>query len=125
MSAPDRLPELLRQRELIKEQLAWIEREIAAASDKAWPPVPGVGEPTASKPLKPSSTPANPSPPPAVKAAAEFDPVLAEEIIDQYRVAPGTLQTDLRKGCLLYFFGALALVALGVALLYYAFKYAN
>lgn len=125
MSAPDRLPELLRQRELIKEQLAWIEKEIAAASDKAWPPVAGVYDATAGKPLKPSGPPAGPTPPPAVKAAAEFNPLLAEEIIDQYRVAPGTMQTDLRKGCLLYFFGALALVALVVALLYYAFNYAN
>lgn len=35
---PDRLQELLQQRALIKEHLAWLESEIAAASGKPLPP---------------------------------------------------------------------------------------
>ncbi len=46
----------------------------------------------------------------------------ADQILAQYRVAPDALKTDVKKGCLLYFFGALALVALAVAGLYLLFQ---
>jgi hypothetical protein len=46
-------------------------------------------------------------------------PSAADAILEEYRVAPDTLKTDIRKGCLLYFIGALALVALGVSVLYF------
>jgi hypothetical protein len=39
MPSPDeRLPELRRQRALVREQLAWLDREIASASGEAKPP---------------------------------------------------------------------------------------
>lgn len=118
MPVPNRLSELLRQRELIKEQLAWVEREIEATSAKDWPTYPAAD-------AKPDATESALRPPETVPAPAALNagPAMADEIIDQYRVAPDALKTDLRKGCLLYFVGALALVALGVGLLYLVFNY--
>ena len=43
----------------------------------------------------------------------------ADEILEQYRVAPQSLQSDVKKGCLLYFFGAFALLALAILAFYY------
>ncbi len=124
MPAPDRLSELLRQRALIQEQMAWIESEIAAASGQQRPidpaEAPNLGSPAPAKP--PAVVPYPSTPTAAEPAAPAADGAAAEEIIDQYRVAPDTLKTDLRKGCLLYFIGALALVALGVVGLYFFFQ---
>ena len=36
-------------------------------------------------------------------------PFAADAILEEYRVAPDTLKTDIRKGCLLYFVGAFVL----------------
>ena len=127
MPAPDRLPELLRQRALLQEHLAWLEREIAAASGQEWPTYPAdAANREAPAPAKPPAAVPSPTAPTApVPATTADEPSVAEEIIDQYRVAPDALKTDLRKGCLLYFFGALALVALGVVGLYLVFNYAK
>src|SRR5690349_2525236 len=40
MANPDRLQQLLRQRALLQEHLAWLDREIAAASEGTPPPAP-------------------------------------------------------------------------------------
>ncbi|MSU24632.1 MAG: hypothetical protein EXS32_12525 [Opitutus sp.] len=52
---------------------------------------------------------------PAVEAAAEH-------IIEQYSVAPDTMKTDVKKGCFIYFFAALAAVGLFVTALYFFFQ---
>ena len=44
-------------------------------------------------------------------------------MLDEYRVAPDALKSDVKKGCLLYFFGAIGLFALGVVALYFAFRH--
>jgi hypothetical protein len=103
---PDRLAELRRQRALVQEHLAWLDREIAAAA----PPAP----PAAPMPPAPASGAAPAAPPPPAAGAADVD-----EIVAHYRSAPGAVREDVRKGCLLYFALALAVFAAGVAILYF------
>jgi len=132
---PARLQDLRRQRELVAEQLAWLDREIAAAGGSTTPPA------TASVPISPwPSYPAEspvPAPQPALRLVtpaprplAPFAPAPvvpsspaalaeADELLEQYRVPPETLKTDVRAGCFLYFFGAFALVGLGIAVFYF------
>ncbi len=126
----DRLQQLLRQRALLQEHLAWLDREIAAASESApAKPVPIVRPAPASTPFVASqaaqilaaSSAASPFPPPAADVAPEVAAV-ADEIIQQYHRGPDTTKTDVKKGCLLYFFAAFALVALAVVTLYFLFE---
>lgn len=114
---PDRLAELVRQRALVQEHLAWLDREIAQATPAPVAPAPAA--PPVPVPL----------PAPAVSEAgpahvAESRPAMAEaaadEIIERYRPSPGSVRTEVRKGCLLYFVAAFVLLGLGTALLYFA-----
>lgn len=109
-----RLTELQRQRALLQEHLAWLDREIAAAQSAAAPsatPTPVVASPSPA-PLAPSaptptpasplldSLPANPAAHlPAPNAAAPD----VDQIIAQHEQAPGSLQHDTRRGCLMAF----------------------
>jgi hypothetical protein len=93
----DRLDELRRQRDLLRENLAFIEREIAAESRSQ-----GVALP----------------PPLRVP-----DPVLdrtAEAILAEYQRPPAVISQQAKAGCILYFAAAmLLLVALVVAAYFY------
>ncbi|MBI5692695.1 MAG: hypothetical protein HZC55_21665 [Verrucomicrobia bacterium] len=117
----DRLAELRRQRALVQEHLDWLDREIAASA-----PVPP-GPPAASAPpphpaaaatpvqaVAPASMAPMAGPGAAATGSAPVDP---DSILEQYRSAPGSLQSDVRKGCFLYFAAALGLLALGVVAL--------
>jgi hypothetical protein len=142
----DRLSELVRQRALVLEHLAWLDREIADASatpaeltraaiapapavppDPAPTPISSTGTYAAGAPAPPahavpSSTVPAASLPGASTPAARTGDVSAgasDEIIEQYRVSPATVQQDVRKGCLLYFVAAFLLLGLVVAILYY------
>ena len=125
----DRYQELLRQRALVQEHLAWLDREIAQISANRTPPAtvsPARPAPPATLPSAPSSYLAGQAAAVTQHAAAAraisenpLGPSAADAILEEYRVAPDTLKTDIRKGCLLYFIGALALVALGVSVLYF------
>ena len=46
----------------------------------------------------------------------------SDALLEEFRIAPDELKTDVKKGCLLYFFAALALVALGIVALYFFFN---
>ena len=136
----DRLSELLRQRALLQEHLAWLDREIEAAARSsstpssaalprpvptevpAFPPTPAL--PTVSV----AAIPPAPSAPALTARLAGTVPVSpaatvvvpgAEAILDQYRVEPRSVQQDVRKGCFLYFAAAFVLLGLGVAALYF------
>jgi hypothetical protein len=125
----DRLAELRRQRALVQEHLAWIEREIGVESQKRAPP-PGVALPVPPSADRvhalfepagataPFPAPITPAPSAATSAsnpaAAEADAILAE-----YRVGSESLHTHLRKGCFLYLAGAFALLVVGVVALYF------
>ncbi len=125
----DRLAELLRQRALLQEHLAWLDREIAKASNSASPALTAL--PILKPPLLAPSIPAPPTTvrrlplaasAPVIAPAADARADDADEILEQYRVAPAALQTDIRKGCLLYFIGALVFVGGVVAGLYLVFR---
>ncbi len=125
----DRHQELLRQRAIVQEHLAWLDREIAQISPNKTQPTPV----SLARPAPPAPLPSAPSGHLAGQAADltrhaaasrptsenSSVPSAAEAILEEYRVAPDTLKTDIRKGCLLYFVGALSLVALVVSVLYF------
>lgn len=91
----------------------------------------GAADPQAPPPLLAPSIPAPPTTvrrlplaasAPVIAPAADARADDADEILEQYRVAPAALQTDIRKGCLLYFIGALVFVGGVVAGLYLVFR---
>ena len=127
---PDRLSDLRRQRALLQEHLAWLDREIAQAAQPSATPatdatVPSAGaRPLAQPTVPPHSAGAASQPPNApatstvrsntAPAEAEIDAILA-----QYRQSGGALRNDVRKGCFLYFAIAFVLLGLGIVALYY------
>jgi len=117
----DRLDELVRQRALVQEHLAWLNREIANAAEAA--------KATTAAPPAPLSPAGARAVPPAVTLAASpaapttgVGPIEADEIMAQYQATPGNVKQDVRKGCLLYFSAALVLLGLVVTVLYFALR---
>lgn len=109
---PDRLPELLHQRELVRAQLAWLEREIAAATETN--PAPA----SSAAPARAPAAPLSPAPaavpsglPPAPEFAANLPTTPATEL---YEPDPRSAALNARRGCFTFF--ALALLLLGLAL---------
>jgi len=98
----DRLQELHRQRGLVQEHLAWIDREIAALSGETVRP--GV----APAPL-PAASPVSPP---------DGDPE-TEALLETYRTESRSSLASARRGCFILFFVALALFGLAVAGLYF------
>ena len=93
----DRLNDLQRQRALILEQLAWLDREIAAAANPSAAPQ-SASAPAAS-PRKPASV------------AVDHE---AEAIIAKFGSDPHDAIKTARKGCLVFFGLALLLLGLGL-----------
>jgi hypothetical protein len=94
----DRLDELRRQRELARQQLAWLDSEIAAAEGAPRPPE----EPAVRPPAPPGPA----------------DTRSPEAILEEFRRAPAAVARQTKLGCILYFAGAMALLLLGFAALY-------
>ena len=94
----DRLDELRRQRELQREHLDWLDREIAALEGTALHEA-GSGLP----------------PPLAGAPAGSAD---AEAILEEYRRAPASIARRTKTGCLLYFAAAMGLLAMALVLIY-------
>lgn len=115
----DRLRELLRQRALLQEHLAWLEREISHT--QAVPPVAPVKSAERAEPAPAQPGPAVASTPPAADAPAKAKPD-PEAILEKYRVEPKSLQQDVRKGCMVYFALGFLVFALSVVGLYYALR---
>ena len=100
----DRSDELRRQRDLLREHLAWIEREIAAEAQRSGP-----------APLAEPLPQISPSP---------VEDTDAEAILSEYRRAGSSISTQTKRGCILYF--ALALAVFLVAILgFYLFTRAK
>ena len=125
----DRLSELARQRALLSEHLAWLDREIADETVKRLVPTPPSPQSTPG-PVVSTAVPAVPTPTstaatqPAAPSVASVvvspaDTPDVTEILDQYRVTPTSVKQDVRNGCLLYFAAAFVLVGLVVAILYF------
>jgi len=119
----DRLAELRRQRALLSEHVAWLDREIAAESAKTGGTRPASAAPSSETKPPASATISSISALIAPNPTAASAPADADAILNEYRVAPDTLKTDVRKGCLLYFTLALVLLGAAVALLWLAFRY--
>ncbi|HTT58085.1 MAG TPA: hypothetical protein VMF63_13300 [Opitutaceae bacterium] len=110
-----RLQELLRQKALLAEQAAWLEREIAAEQAKA---AGGPAEPLPA-PLPFSATmPAPAAPAPAVPAGAAAADTEADAILAQYREADGFRPQRVKWGCILYTVAGAVLVLLGFVVMY-------
>lgn len=127
----DRLQQLRRQRAVVAEHLAWLDGEIAQAQqtpalNPAEAPAPDdlTTVPFSMRAVLPppakASGPAAASAPTSIKDSASA--AAADEILRDYQVEPEAMKSDVKKGCLLYFFGALGLVALGVTVLYFVFQ---
>ncbi len=113
MSA-DRLKELLRQRALLAEHGAWLDREIAAAQGASGPQPPVAALPAQPPPTSPSAVtaglPAAPAavPVPAAEVDALFDRLRSEEM--------GQGQVS-KRGCWMVFATLMLISVLGVATL--------
>jgi hypothetical protein len=94
----DRLNELRRQRDLARQQLAWLESEIAAAEGAARAPAPAQGQ--------------------HAQPAAPVEARSAEAILEDFRQAPASIAKQTKLGCVLYFAGAMLLLILAVAAVY-------
>jgi hypothetical protein len=106
----DRLQELLHQKALLNEQAAWLEREIIAEQAR----IGALPEPA---PEPSEETPPDGPSPDASTIPATVD-ANANAILEQYRSSSRSLQQEVRRGCFLYFFGALALLGLVIAVIY-------
>src|SRR5687768_7720154 len=140
----DRLSELVRQRALVLEHLAWLDREISQASTAAptvpdlqsIPPAPTLSStaqvPAAAPAFNPPSVSASSGAPASPGSDARV-PIgsaalrggtapggISEKMLEQYRVSPKAVHQDVRKGCLLYFVGAFVLLGIVVAILYFS-----
>jgi hypothetical protein len=122
---PDRLAELLRQRALVQEHLAWLNQQIADAAEAAKgktaePLLPA--SPTLAAPIPTVNLPrvTLPTPVAASTATAPAASVAdADQILAQYKVTPVAVKEDVRKGCLLYFVAAFVLLGVGLVTLYF------
>jgi hypothetical protein len=122
---PDRLAELVRQRALLHEHLAWLNKEIdEAARGRSGVTAPNLAMERMATPLH---APAEATPSVAAAAAtpspatAQTSPT-TEDIFAEYRVAPATMKDNVRKGCLLYFVAGLGLLFVVVTILYFALR---
>jgi hypothetical protein len=100
---PDRLAELQRQRELVRAHLAWLDREIAAASSG--------GE------RAPGNAAPAPAPAPAVDSAIVASGVPAPYAPPQPN--PLGAAADAKRGCLILFAGIFALGLLALVAIYF------
>ncbi len=108
----DRLTDLQRQRALLQEHLAWLDREIARESGSA-----------ADQPASPNADHGFHAPQAGFGAAARpaVMPSAADILASYSQEKPGNMAKDAKRGCLLYFvfaMGALFLCAMGAYLLY-------
>lgn len=109
----DRLPELLRQRALVQEHLAWLDREIATAQGHAL----SGAVPRSEVAVTRSNPPPLPASPAAVVHPGARDDT--GTLLERYQQDSATLKADVRRGCLLYFVGALALLAAVIGVVYF------
>ncbi|HTO03709.1 MAG TPA: hypothetical protein VL069_08405 [Opitutus sp.] len=85
---PSRIAELNHQRALVREQLEWLEREIARESM--------------------GSAPAQVTPAPAPASTKSAEPVQVSAQVDAYQADPASAANDARRGC----FVAIAIISL-------------
>ena len=104
---PDRLQELLRQKALLSEHAAWLEREIALEQARV----------SGAPPAAAAETPAPVTGPPAAIADG------TDALQDQFRREPKAIRREVTRGCLFYFLGFMVLLGMGVAAIYLIFRH--
>jgi hypothetical protein len=105
-SPDDRLQELRRQRALVQQQLAFLDREIASASGEGKPAMPA-----AQIPPPVSAAPSQPAAPPA-------DGGDVDEVIKSFEEESRSDPADAKSGCIWIFVAALVLFAVSVFAFY-------
>ena len=109
MSTPERrLDVLLRQRALVQQNLAWLDREIAAEEAQT----------SLAAPVAPATAPLS-----RIPSAAPISDVDAEAIISRYQHDEKSLTSNVRRGCLLYATGAFVLMIVVVFGLYFLLRH--
>jgi hypothetical protein len=104
----DRSDELRRQRELLRQHLAWLDREIAQADAEA----PQGGPILKQQPPRII--------PPAFSVDALDGDRDAEAILAEYRTSAPGVESQTKRGCIIYFAAAMAVfLAVSAALIYY------
>jgi hypothetical protein len=103
----DRADDLRRQRDLLREHLAWIERELAA-------------EEASARTEEPRSPAPPPFQPPPLETRAPVDDRDAEAILAEYRTPAVSIATKTKLGCVAYFAVAVFLIA-GLVLAFYLY----
>jgi hypothetical protein len=103
----DRLAELQRQRALAQEQLAWLDREIARESGATAKPLDPVITPATTMPVVGGMPPPRDVPGPS-----------PDELLKQYQNSGTSIHREVKRGCLMYFFAAFALLALALVAFY-------
>jgi hypothetical protein len=102
----DRSDELRRQRDLLREHLAWLEREISSADGD--------------QPPQAMATPPRVNPPHFSVDASDANRD-AEAILAEFRRSAPVIESQAKRGCIIYFaifVGLLLVVALGFAYYY-------
>ena len=91
----ERLRQLQRQQALLREHLAWIDREIVREASASVPSADVADQ------LHPSAVVTSPQPPVTD----------ADSLLEHYAAEERQNPADIRRGCLIIFFGALLLLA--------------
>jgi len=101
----DRLRQLQHQQSLVREHLAWIDREVARESSQ----------------LTSSKSPTADSPPLVPVAPTAIDLTDADTLVEKYAAGERQNPSDIRRGCLIVFGCSLGLLITGVAALWMLF----
>ncbi|MFT3781706.1 MAG: hypothetical protein QM790_06770 [Nibricoccus sp.] len=114
----ERLTELLRQRSLLQEHLAWLDREIAQESGASTDIVNVPATSTTVPPLPARNT----ALPKASNSSLTANDSTAENILHEYQNDPRVLGEDTRKGCLRLALigGTIGLLLAGIVYVLYA-----
>lgn len=112
-----RLDELLHQRQLMVDHLAWLDEEIAKVS---WPTQQSVQRPVQApaKPAAPVAPKPEPLPPLVASAASVKGDAIAQEILEKYRDEKRTTVNSARRGVYVVFAAAMGLLAACVVAFY-------
>lgn len=119
----DRLQELLRQKALLAEHAAWLEREIAA--EQAVASIIAAHPASAASPsVRPDAAPGDafPAARPALAPTAPGAAISegnADAILQQYRDSTKSIHNQVLRGCLVYLALALLLLCGGVAAIFF------
>lgn len=108
-----RLQELLRQKAMLAEHAAWLDREIAREQAQAGAPVPA-----APPPMAPATVPMPAAPVPSADLDAE-----AAALIQQYGDAAHSSHERIRTGCILYIVAAVILALLPFLAVYFFYHH--